>query len=381
MFSLPDTLVFHSTHGSAILIGCREDGYQIGGSMARGVGHVFFQRAVEGSARGIDFDKVHELVATIPGGANWVDLRCPVLDERDSRDGLTQSVDLDLPLLSSVRLADLNCELRTIWVMTYSHGKFSGESILEVRSWADVPVSWNTHLQKIHKVAALMELNASRSVPVEIQTILNHDDPGEGRGSHGEALAVGPRRSAIQAWSSEAEGYARPAVELVMFEDLGSEGLIRWIRLYEKYKRALTSLLGMSVWSSGIPAETTLVHAGAGLDALGLAILRHKDQKSSKSADSTPVELKLMRIVDDCLDSLPYSEEVAKDWVRDMSSAYNSLKHSLRVMPEHEVMVNVNRKCNIIVRAWVAKELGISPEHIKFSLRNDSFYGDVVVLD
>ncbi len=74
------------------------------------------------------------------------------------------------------------------------------------------------------------------------------------------------------------------------------------------------------------------------------------------------------RILEDVGDTLPFDGPA---WAKRTADVYNGLKHANRVAPDPVDVLNAWRESVMVVRAWVAVDLGVSIEDVKQRLAED----------
>ena len=88
----------------------------------------------------------------------------------------------------------------------------------------------------------------------------------------------------------------------------------------------------------------------------------------------------IIRLVTTCLSRIPCADNLdGKDsvrscdfaWAKEMTRAYNGIKHANRDLPEELDLLNRWMESVVVVRAWVARELGVQPEAVKRRLELD----------
>ena len=152
---------------------------------------------------------------------------------------------------------------------------------------------------------------------------------------------------------------------LIEYDDLGPAGIARWIALRNEFERALDPVI------SGIDldatANTLLAHTGPGLEALGY-LLMLRDGDAPKQAASATLRERLERIWADLGETVPFD---GTKWASTTVKTYNALKHANRRAPEGVDVANAWRECVLVVRAWVALELGVPAPQVTARLQND----------
>lgn len=112
---------------------------------------------------------------------------------------------------------------------------------------------------------------------------------------------------------------------------------------------------------------THLAQVGPGIEALGYLLFR-RDKMPNAQAKNSQLKDRLDRILLDVKDALPFDGD---DWVSGTVSAYNGIKHANRKLPSELELLNRWRESVLVVRAWVACELGVEHELVKQRLDRD----------
>lgn len=139
-----------------------------------------------------------------------------------------------------------------------------------------------------------------------------------------------------------------------------------WLALRDGFSRALDPVISSMDLRSATP-NTLLAHTGPGLEALGY-LLMLRDGMEERTAGKANLRSRLGRILHDLGDCLPFD---GPTWVEATVAAYNGLKHANRAAPDEVDVMNAWAESVMVVRAWVAAELGIAVEEVKERLSAD----------
>jgi len=93
-----------------------------------------------------------------------------------------------------------------------------------------------------------------------------------------------------------------------------------------------------------------------------------RDGVSATQAAKATLRARLERVLEDISGCLPFDSE---EWVTSTCKAYNGLKHANRDEPDWLDVINAWRECVLVVRSWVAVELGVPAEMLKQRLSID----------
>ena len=122
---------------------------------------------------------------------------------------------------------------------------------------------------------------------------------------------------------------------LIEFDDLGPEGVSRWLDLTQSFARAVDPITS-SAYLEGVTIEVRLAQLGIGLEALGYLLLI-LDGKPPTTANRTNFEKRLLRIGERIKDVVPFD---ISDWAHGTAEAYNGVKHANRTLPDPVEIAN-----------------------------------------
>jgi hypothetical protein len=356
---VPKVLSFSDSHGSVLLVDCWPQGFHT--NLVTGTGRVWARYAVMGVSDEIDFRLVNGLRTQVSGLREWLGVRS-VSEERMDSGELIVTAKYPGPLKVSESL-DLHPTWRT--ERGEEHESITVKDVVICESRATEDSSWD-ELRKDHLgLRDLLILSRWYKETCAIDGAMRYDDPlttmdGE---THGEqyrtVILTGDDEPA-----SRPKGY-RP--HLIQYSDLGVEGINTWLALRNEFARALDPVVSDRLLA-GVAPNTHLAQVGPGVEALGYLLLHLRDGKTPSQASAVNLRLRLDRILDDVGAALPFN---GQDWADGFTAAYNGIKHANRAHPETIDVMNCWREAVIVVRAWVACELGIAPDVIKARFQHD----------
>ena len=352
----PRRLTFRDARGVVGLLGCHKGGYttNLGGP---GTGRVLVQEAVFGAPAPVDFDSVAGLRSTVSHLRSWVRAHSWVHEE-DSSGALAYrkelSEDIDLGVWGGVQMA-----LQPVAIVKepIDPDEIRLGSSLWVQTTTTEPAEWATHLRAPKALRDLLVISAWSDENVMTYSVL-----------HPEDKVFGTRST----WRLVASSRVRddpPFAErrhLVTYEELGIRGLRQWFELRDRFQRAIDPIVSSISLRSASPAAV-LAQVGPGLEALGYELLQ-RDGMGSKEASGVSFAGRARRILDDIGDLLPFE---SAGWGDRAASVYNGIKHANRQLPDDLQILNVERECTLIVRAWCAQELGVDSSVLRDRLRED----------
>lgn len=362
---MPKRVLFVDSHGSVLLIRCWPRGFHtnLGGP---GSGTLWARAAVLGPRKNLEFERPHGLQTEISGLRAWLGVTS-WREEHEWR--LSRAATLTSHDAAPIQVGAHNgvaLEFRPGWQIVREEGGDRRVVLDLIRcvTLSDEPLDWERHRQTHRAIRDLLVLSRWNSESCVEVFALRHDDPilttdGEEHSGQWREVVVPKDERTIQP-----SGY-RP--HLLRYEELQEAGVLRWLALRDKLSRALDPVIS-SIDLRGTTEMTMLAHTGPGLEALGY-LLMIRDGVAEKAAEKASLGTKLNRIVGDLGDCLPFD---GPTWVSSTVAAYNGLKHANRAEPDAVDVINAWRESVMVVRAWVAVELGVSLEKVKERLAEDS---------
>ncbi|MWB99032.1 HEPN domain-containing protein [Agromyces seonyuensis] len=361
---VPRRVVFQDSHGAVLLIRCWAHGYHAN-ALGPGSGTLWAKAAIMGVHADLEFDRPQGLQSEVSGLREWL--------------GVT-SWDEDYD-----RRAPTSVVLRSVVVMPIEVGTFSGMELTLWPTWQVVPeegrdrrvlldlvrcitrsadpLDWDVHMNLHRAIRDLLVLSRWRDESCVPVYALRADDPlttmdGEVHGEQWREVVVGDdeRTPPPIGWHGH----------LVTFHELGVGGLGRWIALREEFARALDPVIS-SLGLRNTTPHTRLAHTGPGLEALGFLLLL-RDGQSERAAGSATLKTRFARILADVPDCLPFD---GGEWASRTIDTYNGLKHANRAKPDDIDVMHAWAESVMVMRAWVALELGVSPDIVKSRLEDD----------
>ena len=173
---------------------------------------------------------------------------------------------------------------------------------------------------------------------------------------------------------------------LFWYDNIGARGVKRWLHLREEYTDAFDPFL--SILRSDEPwSDANVVQIGIVLEKLGYLIDIKKNEGDHLNGHN---QLSFMEALQVILDDMPVTPFVDDDtaadnisddessagntsdaWKRNIRAAYMGLKHADRTMPDSLDLINALRKSILVVRFWVAHQLGVHENVLKEGRKSD----------
>lgn len=361
---VPKRVLFHDSHGSALLIRCWARGYHAN-AFGPGSGTLWAKAAVIGVERDLEFERPHGLQSEISGLRQWLGVTSwnEELD-RHSPPGIALH-SVNRPPIEIGVYAGATLRFNPHW--EYTPQRSSDQRVLldvvYCTTHSPVALEWDAHLDVHNAVRDLLVLSRWRDESCVPVSAMRTDDPlvtldGKSHGTQWRKVVV-----SADARTPPPDNWPR---HLIKYDDLGPEGVSRWIVLREDFARALDPVLS-SIGLRDAPPHTLLAHTGPGLEALGY-LLFLRDGVSEDSARTSSLRKRFDRILLDAGDSLPFRGDA---WAERTVAAYNGLKHANRRMPDELDVIQAWAESVMVSRAWVALELGVPKEVVRARLEQD----------
>ncbi|UUW88979.1 ApeA N-terminal domain 1-containing protein [Pimelobacter simplex] len=361
---VPRRLLFEDSHGSVLLIGCWAQGFHAN-VFGPGSGRVWASVAVVGVEEDTEYDRPHGLQTEISGLREWLGVTSWTREVDWSQAGTPATLhSTPPPAIEIDAFAGLALDLVPSWRIAQEEelDRWVLLDLVRCRTRSAQPEAWDSHLQ-LHRAIRDLLVLSRWWVESCVEVSATRDDDlirmpdGKSHRPQWRHVVVprGDRRQAPRG--------LRP--HLVEFEDLGSAGIAQWIRLRDEFARALDPVIS-SIDLDAAP-HTLLAHTGPGLEALGYLLMR-RDGMRKKDASEVPLRARLERILEDVEGCLPLDGAA---WIANTCRAYNALKHANRKAPDAVEMLSAWRQSVLVVRTWVALELGVSPADLASRLAND----------
>lgn len=360
----PSRLMFSDSHGTVLLLGCWARGYHtsIGGP---GSGHVWASFAVLDVRKKIDFENVNGLRTEISGLREWLG----VSSWKSHEDYKTRIIELKSQFPDTLAAGAYGgfevafLPARNLTKANDDPDKQVIHDLVWCQTRSSIPVGWEQHLTVHRAIRDLLVLSRWNGESVVFRYAMRSDDPlttMDGQ-NHGEQW-----RTVVVADDAKATPPGDRRQHLIRYGELGTTGLLKWMALREEFGRALDPVISSIDLKSATP-HTLLAHTGPGLEALGY-LLFVRDGKSSKQANNMRLRARLERLLADVADSLPFD---GPTWADELTRDYNGLKHANRAAPDDIDVINSWLRSVLVIRAWIALELGVSADEIKSRLNQD----------
>jgi hypothetical protein len=239
---VPKCVLFHDSHGTVLLIRCWARGYHanFGGP---GSGTLWARAAIMGVREDKEFDRPHGVQPEISGLREWLGITS--WEQRFEWSDGTRKVILSSLETSTLRVgqhAGITLDFRSGWGLAPEEGKDRRVllDLLRCTTRSVEPLDWDAHMQLHRAIRDLLVVSRWRDETCVAVRALREDDPLttlDGK-SHGEqwrdvVVSDDERKSAPKGYHPH----------LVQYQDLGLEGINRWVALRNEFARALDPII------------------------------------------------------------------------------------------------------------------------------------------
>ena len=362
-YAPPSTMLLYDNDGRVALVGCRAT-RGVNGLVA-GIGVVVADFAVLG-AKNIKYDRINGMRTESPAFLRWIRRTAIEADKITDETGLVQSMRIDLHETDSIALSrKLNMSMRQRWSSTTVPGGLDVREFLTFQSFVEQPCLWGEHLQLHIGVLDLVSIAAWRNCAFRSVYVSRADDP----------LKMGG--ATYDRWN-EVATHVLPGEDLTdcgghflfSYDNMTQGAVDKWFRLRDDYSRALDYLLRILRSGHTWSIQSAIMSAIA-LEQLGYLIeikkngggkLNGRDQLSFNNA---------LTVVLDDMTVIPFGVEDVDDWKERCNRVYMGAKHGDRDEPDHLTALNTLRENLLVLRYWVAQQLGVSGDVLNQNLTWD----------
>jgi len=362
-YAPPSTMLLYDNDGRVALVGCRATRGVNG--LAAGTGVVVADFAVLG-AKNIKYDRINGMRTESPAFLRWIRRTAIEADKITDETGLVQSMRIDLHETDSIALSrKLNMSMRQRWSSITVPGGLDVREFLTFQSFVEQPCLWGEHLQLHVGVLDLVSIAAWRNCAFRSVYVSRADDP----------LKMGG--ATYDRWN-EVATHVLPGEDLTdcgghflfSYDNMTQGAVDKWFRLRDDYSRALDYLLRILRSGHTWSIQSAIMSAIA-LEQLGYLIeikkngggkLNGRDQLSFNNA---------LTVVLDDMTVIPFGVEDVDDWKERCNRVYMGAKHGDRDEPDHLTALNTLRENLLVLRYWVAQQLGVSGDVLNQNLTWD----------
>lgn len=389
-YTPPRVMLFHDDCGVVALVGCRAGGAHK--SLGAGYGVIVANYAVLGG-RSLKYDKINGMRSDLPAMASWTGITSMIVKANNDAEGLLESVQVELKRLSPVSISrTLNLAIHPLWEARQPHTAFSARERIMLGTMVKDARSWEDHLMVHGAVWDLVSIAAWRPFTVARLEVCRGDD------------LVKTSRGTTERWSQVvthrlpqySDDNSRKLSFLFWYDNIGARGVKRWLHLREEYTDAFDPFL--NILRSDEPwSDANVVQIGIVLEKLGYLIDIKKNEGDHLNGHN---QLSFMEALQVILDDMSVTPFVADDesenevhenessiddtsdaWKRNIRAAYMGLKHADRTLPDSLDLINALRKSILVVRFWVAHQLGVHENVLKEGRKYDPLSKPFIGID
>lgn len=389
-YTPPRVMLFHDDCGVVALVGCRAGGAHK--SLGAGYGVIVANYAVLGG-RSLKYDKINGMRSDIPAMAAWTGITFIAVKPNNDAEGLLESVQVELKRLAPIPVSrTLNLAIHPLWEARLPRTAFSARERIMLGTMVKDARSWEDHLMVHGAVWDLVSIAAWRPFTVARLEVCRGDD------------LVRTSRGMTERWSQVvthrlpqySDDNSRKLSFLFWYDNIGARGVKRWLHLREEYTDALDPFL--SVLRSDEPwSDANVVQIGIVLEKLGYLIdikknegahLNGRNQLSFNDALQVILDdMSVKPFVDEntTSDNMPDDESSAGNtsdaWKANIRAAYMGLKHADCELPDSLDLINALRKSILVVRFWIAHQLGVHENVLKEGRKFDPLSNPFIGID
>jgi hypothetical protein len=367
-YTPPRVMLFHDDCGVVALVGCRAGGARQ--TLDAGYGVIVANYAVLGG-RSPKYDKINGMRSDIPAMAAWTGITSMAVKPNNDAEGLLETVQVELKRLAPIPVSrTLNLAIHPLWEARLPRTAFSARERIMLGTMVKDARSWEEHLKVHGAVWDLVSIAAWKPFSVARLEVCRSDDLS--RNSRG--MTERWSRVVTHRLPQYSDDDVRQLSFLFWYDNIGARGVKHWMHLREEYTDAFDPFL--SILRSDDPwNDTNVVQIGIVLEKLGYLIDTKKNEGAHLNGHN---QLSFMGALQVILDDMPVTPFVGDDepgnevhenelsvddtsdaWKRNIRAAYMGLKHADRTLPDSLDLINALRKSILVVRFWIAHQLGV----------------------
>lgn len=351
--TVPHELLFHDTHGSIALIGCSATSWTQGEHSGKIGCQPDF--AILG-AKTLGYSTIQGMRIDMPALIPWTGLNSIDLEVELNADRKVNVANVRAESPDDITiLHEMNVHIRPTWETSRksSLGQFDVREIVEIATSSSQPTSWEQHLRPVTAIRDLLVIAGWQNFGFRRVSVNRQDDPE--RALSGDA--VGDRWARVVTHRLPThQDWAKNPWFLFTLSDIGPEGVSQFIKFRETYRRAIGPLVGIASRPDAF-LEARLMHSGVSIEAAGYAIRREAGITGKFTYHAAAEAL---------IGQLPFIPiDDPEQWADRSTKAYRQVKHADNSYPDTLEMLDVVRQNCLMLRYWVAAQLGTSTETLK----------------
>ena len=369
----PRVLLLHDRHGPVVLVGCRSAGSS--SNFRIGQGRIVANYAVLGGGT-LKYEKINGLRAEVPALAAWTRLSNMEVRVETSNQNRVRAVQMKLTNAEPVPLArPLNLVMRSTWRTEQPLGSFLAYEGVKLETAVRDARSWDEHLNIHSAVLDLVSIAAWRPFGFSTIEVRRADDPTRTM----DGNIIGERWSQVETHRlPKHEEWVKEPLFLFPYDEVGPRGVARWLRLRKVYGRVIGPLLSI-LRSDDRWSHSNVVQSGIALEALGYLIAVEKNGGANLNSRKQMNFKPGLQVILNDMRLKPFDD--LDGWIGRADTAYMGLKHLDRPEPDSLVMLNALRENLLILRFWIALQLGVKPKSLKDALGSDPLANEFVLVD
>lgn len=356
--TIPPVLLFVDVDGPVALAGCTAFAQRH--SFTLGQGRIRVDYAIFG-ARHLNYEKINGIRVSMPALSSWTQLRSLHLEHGVDAQGRSQTVNVRLDSPDRIKIARrVNLSLRPTWSTSVAPdgSTFTAHDVVELMTATKKTRRWTDHLDPVFAIRELMMLSAWRHLGFSAVSVNRGDDPETVLS--GDAVGEKWAPVASHRFPKHVEN-DKPHRFLFLYSDINASGVRTWLRLRQKFARAIGPLVSLLDQGHSY-AETELLQSGLAIEALGHQLLIDEGKiDPSKKHQSNYWEC-ASAILDD-MTLVPLADQTA--WKTLSRDTYRGVKHADNVKPQLLDMLNAHRENVLVMRFWLAGRLGVPLETLQ----------------
>lgn len=369
----PRVLLVQDNAGSVALVGCHAT--RVSSNFIAGQGRIVANFAVLG-ARTHDYEEIHALRTTVPALAEWTRHSSMKIAHSTDSAGRVQTLEIALDNTPDIELSEVfDLKLRPTWHTEQHPGRYIIHDEVQLETQQSTPASWDEHLRLHTAMLDLVSLAAWQPFGFKSISAMRTDDP----------ELVGNDRHRVERWC-RTETYqvprhvdwVRAPQFLFPWSEVGSAGTKKWLEIQNFFSLAIGPVLNI-LRSGKIWTHANTVQSAIALEALGYRIdVTSNNGRNLNSRKQIKFKTAL-RVILDSLEVCPF--EPVDEWIERAHSVYMGSKHPDRLRPDALTMINTLRENLLVLRYWVAQQVGATTDSLQRRLPLDPLAREFVPID
>lgn len=368
---VPDPLILRDGEGWLTLT----RGSSLGASassLAHALERIFYRRAIHTGADNVEYWGINGMTSEIGGLAKWTK-RVPVTTKLlfgDNRERL-EGVSLVAKNLKSLELGGpLDLELATSYrhQPTPKNGVFAISTALLVRTRSADLEEWDKHRQTHRMMQDLMCLVYGGPCASRLVSVMREDD--QDRPITDERRywrdAYEPAFGREVAADTEVDDTIEP---LFYFDEADADRIASWLDEYEYWSRP-TWIAISAIFARSLPVESSLLQIAVALEALGFAIAKRANADKRVSDTYEGLIARIFMEIGYSPEAVVGAGGDSVSWCAAFNKAYKGVKHADNPLTEEHEAWSKAREGFILIRCWLAAELGVAEEIVTERLRS-----------